>query len=396
MSREFSFIKPFRAIAAFWVVTGHSLQWWGIYVPTYFVAPKMAVDLFMMISGYLMAANAFARHSREPLSEVKNWLRFWARRYFRVAPAYYLSLIVVVLFSGPFLDGYQQLIHLAYGNALEGSDYDPATIHYSAFNILMHLSFLFGLSPAYAASTYLPDWSLSLEMQFYFVFPALFLMLCRFGFAVSAFVTGCAAFVLGLLLSRHVHFPEPSLLVFKLNYFLAGMVLYRFLAGGLGRRQSIIMGSMAIALVSIDYHYRLLLLLLTGLMGLMLLLGRLELEGKTPAWVSRLIESRVVQVASDTSYSVYLFHGFFIAAAGLFVESHRSWIAEYPRVFNWTMYGFVVICSYALASVVYRLVELPGIRLGKRVIDRWLPRSLETPARPGQQQALPPSPLPGH
>lgn len=376
MSREFSFIKPFRAIAAFWVLSGHVFQWWGASTPGHFPPPKLAVDLFMIISGYLMAANAFARDSHEPMSQSRNWLRFWLRRYFRVAPAYYLSLALVVLLSVPFLAGYQNLIHMAYGNALVGTDYDPAMVRYTPVNILMHLSFLFGLFPAYASSTYLPDWSLSLEMQFYLAFPFLFLFMRRFGFVVSAAVIGFTAFALGLLISRHIHYPEPAPLVMKLNCFVAGMVLYRFLAGGMGNMQGVATALLAIALVSVDYHrYHIYLLVLPALMSLMLLLGWLELHGKTPAWLTALIEGRIVQFASDTSYSVYLFHGFFIATVGLLIAGNEGFIADHPRLFNWLMYGFVVLGTYALSSVVYRFVELPGIQMGKHVITRLLPRS---------------------
>lgn len=389
MSREFSFIKPFRAIAAFWVLSGHVFQWWGSYTPAHFPPPKLAVDLFMIISGYLMAANAFARDSYEPMSRKRNWLRFWVRRYFRVAPAYYLSLALVVLLSVPFLAGYQNLIQMAYGNALVGTDYDPATIHYTPLNILLHLSFLFGLFPAYASSTYLPDWSLSLEMQFYLAFPFLFLFARRFNFAIAAALIGFIAFPIGVILSRHVHFPEPAPLVMKLNCFMAGMVLYRFLAGGAAGARSAATALLAIALVSVDIRYHVYLLVLPVLMSLMLLLGWLELHGKTPRWLAALVESRIVNFASDTSYSVYLFHGFFIASAGLMVAGNEGFIAGNPRLFNWTMYSFVVIGTYALSSVVYRYVELPGIQWGKRAIARWLPRGANEAVVSRKQDRVP-------
>jgi len=176
------------------------------------------------------------------------------------------------------------------------------------------------------------------------------------------------------MLTRHVDFPEPSPLVIKLNYFVAGMVLYRFLAGGLGRWQGIAMALLAVALVSLDYQrYRRHLIVLPALMGLMLLLGHLELKGKTPRWAAALIESRVVEVAADTSYSVYLFHGYFVAMAGLIVAGNEAWALAHPQAFNWMMYIFVVAGVYTTASIVYRFVELPGISLGKRVVARLLP-----------------------
>jgi peptidoglycan/LPS O-acetylase OafA/YrhL len=212
-------------------------------------------------------------------------------------------------------------------------------------------------------------------MQFYFVFPLLFVILRRFDFAKPAALIGFTTFVLGLFFSRHVHFNEPSLLLLKLNYFIAGIVLHRFLSGDLNKVQGAATGLLAVALVSVDYRYGLGLLILPVLLTLMLVLGRLELEGKTPKWLSALIESRVVQFASDTSYSVYLFHGFFIAAAGYIVAGHESFINAQPRLSSWLMYGFVLVFTYVAANAAYRFVELPSIRLGKRVIERTLPRA---------------------
>lgn len=373
MSREFSFIKPFRALAAFWVISAHAFQWWVPDLHFRLLAPKMAVDLFMIISGYLMTANAFARYSFEPLTESQNWLRFWLRRFFRVAPAYYAVLTLVILSSGPFLGGYQHLIHMAFGNSLVGSDYDPDMVRYSASNVLMHVTFLYGMFPEFCSSTYLPDWTLGLEMQFYFVFPFFFLVLRRFGFARPAILIGFPVFLAGLYLSRHIHFPEPSLLLMKLNYFIAGAVLYRVLAGGLSRLHHVGMSLLAVALVSVDYRYHWDLLALPTLMSLMLLLGQLELKGRTPAWATAIIESRLIKMAADTSYSVYLFHGFFIAASGYIVAANSEFVAAHGELSTWLMYVFVLTGSYALANVVYRLIELPGIALGKRVIAR-LPR----------------------
>jgi peptidoglycan/LPS O-acetylase OafA/YrhL len=196
MVKDYAFISFFRALAAFWVLAVHCMMWggwWGIPLPP----PRMAVDLFMMISGYLMAANAVARDEVEPLSRAGSWLNFWLRRFFRIAPAYYLSLALAIVLSDAFLGGYRELQNLTPGRWDEQFVYDPLRIEYTPLNVLLHLSFLFGLHPTYSFSTFLPDWSLSLEMQFYFVFPALFLVMRKTGFARSAWLIGIVAIVAG-------------------------------------------------------------------------------------------------------------------------------------------------------------------------------------------------------
>ncbi len=372
MVKEFAFINLFRAIAAFWVVSAHCMIWGGWYgLPL--PSAKIAVDLFMMISGYLMAANACARSHFEPLSNTKNWLRFWLRRFFRLAPAYYVSLALAILSSTYFLAGYQELQHLNPTRWPPGGVYDPSRVEYSWGNIVLHLSFLFGLHPTYSFSTFLPDWSLSLEMQFYFVFPLLFLVVQKFGFIRSALFIGLPVFVLGFGVSRLIHYYEPSLLIFKLNYFLAGIILYRFLSVAASRQKRIILALTAILLVSIDLRYRIQLVVLPALLLLMLTLGWLEAKNRTPKLVSLLVNSRLIRFASDTSYGVYLFHGFFISTSGLIISTHSNLLSLLPQQRVLFMFIFVTIFSYLLAYLVYRLIELPGIRFGKQVIERVAP-----------------------
>ncbi|WP_367225298.1 acyltransferase family protein, partial [Mesorhizobium sp.] len=85
-----------------------------------------------------------------------------------------------------------------------------------------------------AYRTPLPDWSLGLEMQFYAVFPALMLLVRRFGWLWSALVAAAlGALAVVILKSMSVHFPMPSFLPLKIQVFLCGMLL----AGVLGQSQ---------------------------------------------------------------------------------------------------------------------------------------------------------------
>lgn len=77
-SRDTSFLNAFRGAAALWVVVAHCMIWGGVPfnpIPD----PKLAVDLFMLLSGFLMLYTV--DRSR------KDWGRFGLRRFFRLAPA---------------------------------------------------------------------------------------------------------------------------------------------------------------------------------------------------------------------------------------------------------------------------------------------------------------------
>ncbi|MGO7223721.1 acyltransferase, partial [Rhizobium ruizarguesonis] len=51
----------------------------------------------------------------------------------------------------------------------------------SIANDLKHLTFIFVLIPQFSYSTALPDWSIGLEMQFYFALPFLIIIIGRIG-----------------------------------------------------------------------------------------------------------------------------------------------------------------------------------------------------------------------
>lgn len=371
---EHSFINLFRAIAAFWVLAAHCMIWGGWYgIPL--PSAKIAVDLFMMISGYLMAASASARAETEPLAKSNSWLRFWLRRFFRLAPAYYLSLGLAVLLSHPFLGGYKLLQDLNPTLWLAGGVYDPARIEYTPLNILSHLSFLFGLHPKLSFSTFLPDWSLGLEMQFYFVFPALMLLMQRRGFFKITLLVSAFSIPIGFYIARHVQYYEPSLLLFKLQYFIAGILVFKIVSTGANRNQ-MLMIACATILVSLESKYGRELLVLPSILLAMILFGCLERNHIMPKILGKLINSNLIKFASHTSYGVYLFHGFYISACGYIFTKNSYFVSFTPLERVVAMFVFVTILAYITGYCVHRWIEIPGINFGRTISNQLFSREL--------------------
>lgn len=381
MQQEFAFINFFRALAAYWVLASHCMIWGGAKdeaIPD----PKLAVDLFMLISGYLMAANSSFNRKKEPLTVIRNWYRFWLKRFFRIAPAYYLSLLMAVTFSVYFLAGYSELQELNPGRWHEGGVYDPDRINYSLTNILLHLTFVFGLHPAYSFSTFLPDWSLSLEMQFYLVFPVLFVLMTKIGFLRFSIALVIPAFLTGYYVNMYFVFFEPSFLLMKLNYFVAGILGFIFFDNMQISRMSFrvklsqcLIVVVVLCFVSLDYmRYDMDIIILWVLSLFFLAFAALDAMKLTPSSVSRIFGSTLTRFASDCSYSVYLFHGFFISMFGLLI-GNINWLAEMDlnkRLFF--MVFFVSLMSYGFAYVIYKVIELKGIQLGKHLINKCVPQ----------------------
>ena len=225
------FLDGIRGGAALWVMLAHCMiwgGWYGVPLPT----PKIAVDIFMVVSGFLMVYQYRRRQSVEPMDSWRTAVRFWLRRFFRIAPVYYLLLVILLVFWNAYADGLTTLQQAAPERWSKPSIYDPAHYHVGWWNTSVHATFLFGLLPKYAFSNMSPDWSIGLEMQFYALFPLLFFSFRRASWVavtVMALVlsAGCNrwfAHLPGIVPGSHGLFAEPSFLLMKLPLFIIGML----------------------------------------------------------------------------------------------------------------------------------------------------------------------------
>jgi len=341
-SSEYLFINFFRAFAAFWVVAAHAVMWNKI----------------------------------EPMTMHTSWYKFWLRRLFRIAPAYYLSLFTAILLSNYFLEGYHLLQIMNPNKWAHSIVYNPMRIDYDIMNILLHISFLFGLHPQYSFSTFLPDWSLSLEMQFYFIFPFIFIAMIKYGVKKSILIIGLNSIFIGFTVNRFVHFYEPSFLAFKLQYFISGVLLFYILHQKKSTLEFVLLCILALFFVSVEFvlNYGTERVIPAILFSLMFLLGWLETSQRLPSLIHTLFHSHVIGLMSDSSYSVYLFHGFFISLSGLLITFIPFLKESSLLIHTAFMFVFVISFTYPLAYFIFLRVEKPGMRYGKFLIDLWLPK----------------------
>ncbi len=214
-----------------WVFLYHAQYLSGSH--EYIPPGPIAVDIFMFISGLLMAYNYRRREELEPWNSTSTWKLFYIRRFFRIAPLYYVFIAYSFLLQGEY-SNWQQHIRVAF--PLPWQDMmsrDPSQASLSIPNILSHFSFLYGFFPQFCSNNLLPDWSLSLEMQFYVVFPILMLLLRRIGYGVFILLSTIIFFTTTHLISFNITsaphvfglFPQPSILPAKINCFLVGVVI---------------------------------------------------------------------------------------------------------------------------------------------------------------------------
>ena len=211
-----------RGMAALWVLLSHVQILTG--APFWPVVSwgQLAVDLFIMLSGFLMAWHYVLRKSAEPFESRSTWWHFWVKRFFRIAPLYYFLLLCAMVL-GPEIGAYRGVVGSVWPHTLTD---ESRYIDTSLDNLVAHASFVFGMIPYYSFRTALPDWSIGLEMQFYAVFPLLMLACARWGFAlVGLFVSVVSALAIWLWPEFFSGFVMPSFLPMKIYMFFIGMWL---------------------------------------------------------------------------------------------------------------------------------------------------------------------------
>lgn len=374
-SSRINYLDGIRGGAALWVLLAHCMIWGGWYgIPL--PGPLIAVDIFMILSGFLMTYHYIVRSKSEPINDFTTALKFYVRRFFRIAPAYYLSLIVAFTLGEIFLNGYASL-RMANPGWNSDVTFDPKYINYTFDNFILHVTFVFGVLPEYSFSTMLPDWSLSLEMQFYLLFPILLILLRRTNYyLVTVLLTSLSIMLIfifekmpGIRPGMHGLFPEPSFFFVKSPVFLIGILIaestYR---DHLSSNQRRLLGMMAVILSFIQLLYNREALIIAPLSVYLLYMGYSSQGNSIFNRISRrILGGKIAGFLAETSYSVYLFHGFFISLFGGYLFSNHSFLVLTPPLRVAILFFLVSVMSYLVSYANYKFIELPFISLGKKI-----------------------------
>ncbi len=379
-SNQIPFLDGIRGFAALWVVMGHCVARAGCNIPV-LNRPALAVDVFIVMSGFLMTYHYRLRQDTEPWESPRTWRTFYVRRFFRIAPLYYLLLI-----PGLGFYSYFESMRLNTPNPFPSAYHgvlapDLGHRHADAISWLMHLSFLFGMCPRYIGASAMPDWSIGLEMQFYAVFPFLILLYRRFSYLwltvlLCLLAPLAAVFVAPYLGARpglFGNFAQPSFLPFKIALFAVGMLLaeawfYRKTNGPLSA------GLLALAMMVAAFTASLYILVLAALVGALLLYDimsdplQIRRVLRLVRWV---LSNRLAKFMADTSYGVYLIHVMVMIPIAALLLRSRAYVELRGRMRFVLLFVPVALVSYAVAWVLFHLVEKRGIELGKRVNRMW-------------------------
>ncbi len=366
------YLDGIRGFAALWVFLGHAQIVSGMRAVPLLSYGRLAVDLFMIVSGLLMSHHYLLRQHKEPWLSPKTWGIFWVRRLFRIAPLYY-SLLFVSLLVGPVIGTDVALLEDIWPHiAIRLSHYAEST----AANILAHLTFVFGVIPEYSIKTPLPDWSIGLEMEFYAAFPFLMLLIARLGAPAATIMLVCASIALSNLYADFFdEFVMPSFLPMKLYMFLCGILIT------MGRwRRSMRLPMILSVMCALVYAIREHSPEAAARVLMVALVFYLLNDGSLPSTrpldsitlkIREMLGGRLARFLGDTSYSVYLLHWLLLVPVAAYLTTRASYVELHGSI----RCGICVLVSgpivYAASWVLYHVIERPGIGLGRTAVKRF-------------------------
>jgi peptidoglycan/LPS O-acetylase OafA/YrhL len=373
-SRHIILIDYLRGIAIISVFLYHclgsaygvtSLPWeWlrrGFTAPASFIALLpihfgfLGVPMFFVISGFCIHLS-FRQQGQE-------WISFFIRRFFRIYPAYLLTLLVFLLFRAHSIQ--EAWFQFKY-HALLIHNFDPATE--------------WGVNGAL--------WTIAVEVQLYLVYPLLLWFVCRFGWKRTLTILAACEIFLDLwddalyqimAYSGHIspsllwrvspivdHFIKPSPLGYWFSWSLGAYTADAFMQG---RQLPLARSSMPFWVFLIIVSYFTVLLapfpfllyaLLTTKIFSKCLTPANELSQESNPWL------RLLRRTGLYSYSIYLIHAPLLESLAGFL---RDLCPRWPfLIFSSCVGSWLVVMP--LAGLCYRFVEQPGIALGKQIIQK--------------------------
>ncbi len=347
--KRYAYIDALRGYAILMVIAVHSSQYFNA-LP--YGVQKLAnqgargVQLFFVASALTLCMSWKGRHDGA--------LPFYIRRFFRIAPMFYLAIPFFLLVRGFGPD-----IYAPDGIGLR--------------HVLMAVTFTHGLMPDTITSIVPGSWSIADEMMFYLIFPLLIGALNRVRFVPAAVVT---ALVTWLLYRAHlpIYRWEASIadpawrgawatftylwLPQQLPCFLFGMLAFKWVDEGHAVRGAPALvvlsfaamiwiaffpGTPLVGRLSMPVQYGFLFALFT--LGLM-------------HWQPRALVNPVIGWIGKISFSGYLIHLALIPTLPI-----------NPADFGQS-FAIIAAATIALSSASYLWIEQPFNRLGRRLARR--------------------------
>jgi peptidoglycan/LPS O-acetylase OafA/YrhL len=322
---------------------------------------RMGVQLFYIASAFTL----FYSLSQRDLSEKFSKINFYIRRFFRIAPMFYIAIIYY----------FWQYITF-YSPNIEAADTSTFTIA----NIVSHFTFTFGVSP-YWINTIVPGgWSVGVEMIFYLCIPALYFLYKKYGakflylaLPVTVSISWIFNYIIFIILDENLSRYWHAFLYYNffahLPIFILGLVVYDHISNEKKSLKNInlIFISSIILFVSSLYLNRITsegifagsLLMLSVLLAYFVIFISI--------YKPKILVNKIMVYIGKISYSMYLTHFISISIIIYFTKNNFYNGGEITFFFS---YLLLVAMTILISSVTYKYIEKPGIIIGNKLIEK--------------------------
>ncbi len=364
VDKHFSYLDALRGIAILGVLLVHSAlcsKQSGLSYAIGFTGQR-GVQLFYMVSAFTLCLSLDGERREEyPI------LNYFIRRFFRIAPLFYLAIVANVLLKQ---------VAPTY-SSLSGRGWS---------DVLLGFLFMNGLLPRAINSVIPGGWSIAVETTFYLFLPCLHryfktalhnLLL----FVIAAPILGVFSLCLAAMTTDPVDEQFFAFLWFPVEFpvFVLGLLTYRIWkerfngwTSGSDKRKLVslllVVSSFVIYLAVFPFND--LKLYFSSFLFLPLILG-LSIH----PWV--LFVNRLTRFLGKISYSLYIVHSFVLS----FITFALGKLDQYPshlvsRYISHRPQGLVFVflillgLSVPVSFMTWKFLEQPGIRLGRRLVAR--------------------------
>ncbi len=309
------------------------------------------VDIFFVMSGFLITRillNSIDNHGSISLRS------FYIKRAFRIFPAYYICVAMYAVFFA--FDG-QGLASL----------------------ILYSFNYFHALNPAPHPMEH--TWSLSVEEQFYLVWPLLIMLIPRaYGRLVTGLVIPLIAAAIAVSLAMMIKGTTASELIYMssvtrmMSLSLGASLAYREVTGtNISEKRAFHLAALGLAVLIVDFGLRFAKIMPPdGYFQAVAVIGfavssfgiiALFINPQTPGLVrvQGALTVEPLRYIGRISYGLYLYHYLLLHALGL-----RPDVTANTGTSAGLVAAFLLL-SFGVAAASYALIEAPLIRLGRRL-----------------------------
>jgi peptidoglycan/LPS O-acetylase OafA/YrhL len=357
-AQRLAFVDGMRALSALWVIAFDVWRFQGSPdlwpLTPLFQSGHLGVEVFMVLSGFCLFY-PFAHKGALPPG---HWRQFFIRRVRRILPPYYVAIayaIAMPLAAAALLARFR--VHA------------PLPDRPTAWDLASHLTLVHNLFPDVRSTLNASFWSLSLEAQFYLVFPLMAIAVLRARWLGVAAIAGLCllyrgAVTLGLFgVDPTVSTTAYGAIVGRLTIFGAGMlaawIVRNGMAGPVSQGMNRLGDTMTLPMLALGYWWYFHPWGPVPLSDMVIgtaIAWALVRYATTPRRVAAWLSAPWLVAIGEISYSFYLINRPTCYYVGVAV---RHWLKANDGIQLVASLGLGVLVSLAIARLFYQAFERP-------------------------------------